>query len=225
MFDSTIEHENSASHSRGVRVLGSKLRELRRSRGWTQKELARRSGYCSRLVRKAELDGSVSVGTLEDLAVTLSQTGSVVSISDLIYEDSNCIEAFVADLLDTHEQKNSNVFNTFLQPEILVDCSLATHGLPIRGRSSNHTDAISLLEKLRDFLTHVRSRVTQKVVLRSGLHGFAHITVEYRPPRRRKVQLYFDLRFELQNSKISKIYLLSPLAELLPFRSQIWPKK
>lgn len=62
------------------------LRQLRESRGWTQRELAIRSGYTDRLVSKAESGRSVSAHTVEVLAETLSTPDQPIYPEDLIFD-------------------------------------------------------------------------------------------------------------------------------------------
>lgn len=56
-----------------VRVHGDRLTRLRRSCGWTQVELSRRSGYSERLVRKAEQGGRIRQQTLQELLQCFDQ--------------------------------------------------------------------------------------------------------------------------------------------------------
>lgn len=51
---------------------GSLLKERRLLRGWTQEELADKSGFSVRLIAKAEAGGSVSTETIDSLAETLT---------------------------------------------------------------------------------------------------------------------------------------------------------
>ncbi len=63
---------------------GEQLRHFRNKRGWTQDDLATRSGYSKRVVAKAEAGGSVNPDTLEVLAATLSIDGECIHIEDLL---------------------------------------------------------------------------------------------------------------------------------------------
>lgn len=60
------------------------LTQLRKKRGWTQQELATRSGYSERLIGKAEAGKTVSLSTIEDLAETLSEPDETVFLEDLV---------------------------------------------------------------------------------------------------------------------------------------------
>lgn len=75
-----------ARKSLSRQVNGRKLRELRMALGWTQEELAARSGYSTRLIRKAESCQALRRRTIIDLAETLSMGGLPVSDSDLVHD-------------------------------------------------------------------------------------------------------------------------------------------
>lgn len=62
------------------------MRQLRLSRGWSQKELARIAGYSDRLVRKAELGGTLDIETIQDIAEALSTDLRKVNAESLIQD-------------------------------------------------------------------------------------------------------------------------------------------
>lgn len=62
---------------------GKLLQQLRQQAGLSQRKLAKQSGYCERLISKAEAGGSVAISTLEDLAQTLSTETRVVFFEEL----------------------------------------------------------------------------------------------------------------------------------------------
>lgn len=59
------------------------LKNLRLQIGWTEAELARRSGYSERLIRKAESGGKIRHEVVADLAICLSEGGKPVTIEEL----------------------------------------------------------------------------------------------------------------------------------------------
>ena len=69
---------------RNVQVCGYRLKHFRNLCGWTQEELSRRSGYCDRLIRKAESGKSISFEAIEVLAQSLCSNDVQVSVEDLI---------------------------------------------------------------------------------------------------------------------------------------------
>ncbi len=60
------------------------IKFLRRRKNWSQKQLAKESGYCERLICKAESGGSIAAATIEVLAKTLSSKDMRVFPEDLI---------------------------------------------------------------------------------------------------------------------------------------------
>lgn len=75
---------------------GELIAFLRQQRGWTQRELARESGYSERLVSKAEASQAISARTVADLADTLSADGEPVFPEDLICDPVALAKAFIA---------------------------------------------------------------------------------------------------------------------------------
>ena len=73
---------------------GPLLRHHRRSRGWTQAQLAARSGYSERVIRKAEAGGLVRPCTLEVLAETLATPEQPLTPADLRGEPLAVVQAY-----------------------------------------------------------------------------------------------------------------------------------
>jgi transcriptional regulator with XRE-family HTH domain len=68
------------SKDANLKVLGARIRELRRERGLTQEELAERAGLHSRYISRVELgDANFGVSVLFDLAKGLG-----ISASELV---------------------------------------------------------------------------------------------------------------------------------------------
>ena len=60
------------SHPRSIPCNGAVVRRLRKRLGLTQAQLAQRSGFSERLIRKAEASTPISLKTVRSLAVALS---------------------------------------------------------------------------------------------------------------------------------------------------------
>ena len=71
------------TRARFIAINGRKLRSFRLSRGWTQSQLAKSSGYSERLVRKAEKGGTLDQDTIQNIAEALSTPEAPVSIESL----------------------------------------------------------------------------------------------------------------------------------------------
>ena len=78
-----------------MKVCGDVLRSLRRRRGMTQEELARRAGFSGRLIGKAEAGRSVSWFTIEVLAEALSTDEDAVSPYDLAASREAIVRKYV----------------------------------------------------------------------------------------------------------------------------------
>jgi transcriptional regulator with XRE-family HTH domain len=74
---------NMSNKKLSLPVNGSALLTNRQSRGWSQEELSRRSGYSVRVIRKAEAGGTLKIETLQTLCEALSITGGQVTLKDL----------------------------------------------------------------------------------------------------------------------------------------------
>jgi transcriptional regulator with XRE-family HTH domain len=60
------------------------IKFLRERKKWSQKQLAKESGYCERLICKAEAGGSIASATIDVLAKTLSTPDMRIHPEDLI---------------------------------------------------------------------------------------------------------------------------------------------
>ena len=81
--------------SRSVRVNGDQLRKFRLSRGWTQTDLARISGYSPRLIRKAESGSAVDIETVRVLAQALSTEDMQVIQRQLTIDNLHIAKAWM----------------------------------------------------------------------------------------------------------------------------------
>ena len=71
------------------------IRELRVQRGWSQRDLAKRAGYSDRLVRKAELGGTLDIETIRNLAEALSTTDEQITFDTLVHDPLSIAQTFV----------------------------------------------------------------------------------------------------------------------------------
>ena len=71
------------------------IKFLRERKKWSQKKLAKESGYCERLICKAESGGSIASATIEVLAKTLSTGDMQVFPEDLISDPIALTKKFI----------------------------------------------------------------------------------------------------------------------------------
>lgn len=79
---------------------GKRIRDLRLAKNWTQRKLAKLSGYSERLIGKAESGGSLTVATIRDLATTLSQPDALIHPEDLMESYIGYVKTFVDAMYD-----------------------------------------------------------------------------------------------------------------------------
>ncbi len=82
--------------TRSARIDGARLAKLRHNLGWTQVDLAATSGYCERVISKAEAGEPISFSTIRDLAESLSVDGQVIRPQDLIFSPIKLVEEFLS---------------------------------------------------------------------------------------------------------------------------------
>lgn len=211
-------------HQRGTAVLGKRLKRFRKLRGWTQQELADRSGYCDRLIRKAERGGPISMEALQVLAMTLCDDGLIVTANDLNGSSRASIEylqcllqptsSFV--LLDGTDLSNEDVF---------VDCCRVGRSLPIYGRFSGQSAFTHWCHVLRLFIVQHWVESLHCLSLVDQSDAFIHVQFGLVPLPDPAVIISrtfdFDLRIRLRDFRISEIFVLSDLKMLSEF-SQKW---
>ncbi len=206
----------SPNTARGIPVWGIRLKELRKRRGWTQQDLANHSGYCERLVRKAELNGTVSEETLEVLAITLSDSQLQVSIDDLsLSSRATAVALDEAIFCPTQTTTESLLFHAHSQ--VTVDCSLADGRLPLhgifhrqRGLTDWHTTVSCLINMDNVF-------VKEHFTLDNARFGYIHASLDYQTSSSTTVTFDIDLRVEFKKCLIHRIVWLSSLERLVPF--------
>lgn len=102
------------------------LKTFRTTLEWTQQELAQRSGYSERLIRKAEAGGTVSLQSIQDIADTLSTPQVPVSYEQLLLDKlemaklvTNSYDLFGKSMLKNCHYVFSNdyIFNCPADPE------------------------------------------------------------------------------------------------------------
>ena len=112
-------------HSRFIEVNGRELRARRLSRGWTQQQLARAAGYTERLIRKAELSGTLDIKTVEDLAEALSTPDSTLGVASLTVNIAAAARRWV-EAMEQHEAR----MVPFVEPDLAEGFEFVCPGDP-----------------------------------------------------------------------------------------------
>ena len=131
-------NQKQKTAKRFVAVNAEKLRDLRLSHGWSQSELARRSGYSARLIRKAESGGSLNYETIEDLAITLSTEEVQIPADQLTCNPKEIVQHFL-EAYDAHGSKCVEHFQHVFAPDIELHCSADVETFPFAGSWKAHS--------------------------------------------------------------------------------------
>ena len=111
---------------------GTLLRQRRQLRGWTQEELAERSGFSVRLIAKAEADGAIHADTVEVLAKTLSTSELPLYPEDLVCDPKRLTLEFIKNL-EVHKENVVDACRHFLSEDIVFTMSGDPKVLPFAG--------------------------------------------------------------------------------------------
>lgn len=105
---------------------------LRQKRGWTQRELAKQSGYSERLVSKAEASQPISASTVSDLADTLSDGDDLVHPEDLVSDPVAMAKAYIAAEYE-HPGNNVDRIRHFLDENVVMRLNGDPEVIPFAG--------------------------------------------------------------------------------------------
>lgn len=119
-------------NGRPTRVNGAEIRRLRLARGWTQKVLARVSGYCERLVRKAEKGGSLNPDSITSLAIALSTPDETILPSQLIIDHLSITQQWVK-RFNEHGRGMLEHIRSFIGNEFELHCRGGACSAPLVG--------------------------------------------------------------------------------------------
>lgn len=110
-----------AAQSRFVAINGRELRQQRLARGWTQLMLAKKAGYSERLVRKAELGGTLDVATIQNLAEALSTPNDIVPAESLTLDIAAIARKWV-ETFDTFKIDMLSEMAPFFSEDFVFEC-------------------------------------------------------------------------------------------------------
>jgi len=74
---------------------GKLIAQLRKLLGWTQNDLARKSGFTERLIVKAEASQNIATSTLQIIAETFREAGAQVTAADLSADPAALAREFI----------------------------------------------------------------------------------------------------------------------------------
>lgn len=139
-------------NARFIEINGRDLRARRLGRGWTQQQLARIAGYTERLIRKAELGGTLDIKTVEDLADALSTPDCPVGVASLTVNIAAVARRWV-EAMEQHEVRMVPVVECFLAEGFEFVCPGEPGTLPFIG---TFRGALGLQQWLQLYFGHIR---------------------------------------------------------------------
>lgn len=99
------------------RANGSRVRDLRKARGWTQLALATRAGYSERVIRKAEGGEAIRHDVLVSLAQALSTPEELITVATLVADPLPLVRKFF-ETYDRYERDMVPHLVDVLSPDI-----------------------------------------------------------------------------------------------------------
>lgn len=169
------ETMTNLTEERSIGVCGERIKYYRSILGWTQDELARRSGYSDRLIRKAEGGHSLSFETLKNLAQALCCNETQVSTDDLISSPQKSVQNFV-DFGFSHCDDIR-----FIHEIASADCELEFNGdarIPLTGTWLGVEGLFRWLKLFRSFVSD-KECPEDAVVVVNDQNGFIHMRLHF----------------------------------------------
>ena len=127
------------------RANGSRVRDLRKARGWTQLTLAARSGYSERVIRKAEASEPLRPDVLVSLAEALSTPEEPITVAMLTTDPLPLVRRFF-EAYDRHEREMLPHLTDVLSPDV----RFVFHADPARNPLSGIWEGLSGLQAYLD---------------------------------------------------------------------------
>lgn len=127
-----LSTRNNQTPKRFCVVNAARMRELRLKCGCSQDELARRSGYTPRLIRKAESGGTLNYATIADLAETFTAFGTEVRIEELLFDPV----AIVKEFIEAYERLGAECIRHlahYFSPNAKLECLVDPLHFPFAG--------------------------------------------------------------------------------------------
>ena len=113
---------------------GDLLRVLRERKNWTQKELAKASGYTERLISKAESGRPISIDAIKILAEALSLDSEPVESADLTSRPIDLAKRYVDALYTQSSEDFFSTLSSFLHDDIEFHIAGDPDVIPFAGK-------------------------------------------------------------------------------------------
>ena len=194
---------NNVTLDRTIHVCGYRLKHFRKLLGWTQEELARRSGYCDRLIRKAEGGGSLSTEAIGNIAQSLCCNGIRVRVDDLVSSPKETVNRFLDAL--RCDDIDRNIIEQLATDQVLVE-SKGGETIPFAGAWKGYD---GMLFWLKTFCEAIVPDTIDKhaVIAVDGDIAFIQKRVCFRLPSKVSPPIDLYLRMEFDCNLIRSIFL------------------
>ena len=208
-------NNNHVSLDRTHHVCGTRLKHFRKILGWTQEELARRSGYCDRLIRKAEGGGSLSTESSGNIAQSLCCNGIRVRFEDLVSSPKETVHRFLDAL--RCDGINIDVVQQLATDQVLVE-SKGGASVPFAGAWKGYTGMLFWLDTFCGAI--VPDSIDKHAVIAvDGDIAFIQTLVCFRLPSKVSPPIDLYLRMEFDCNLVRSIVLNSDSVAIEEFFS------
>lgn len=202
---------------RGIRVDGDRIRFLRLQHGWTQRELASRSGYCDRLIRKAEQGGILSAETIDTLAETLSCERYQVTPHDLCRSARSTLFQLQS-LLQNTKNAFEHDWRAMLDDSVKVNCRGPQQYIPFAGTFQGISAFQAWLALFLKCVVPDPNRSTETIGLLQSNHAFLHNKFVFVGKRAECDQpIDLDMRLTFAEGLIKELIVNANTIELVDF--------
>lgn len=118
--------------NRSMSCNGKLIAKIRKELGWTQNDLARKSGYTERLIGKAEASQAIASSTLKIIAQTFHEAGVSVTQMDLSSDPAALAREFFRSTYK-YGTKSLEVNKRFISPDLVVHFAGDPNVFPFAG--------------------------------------------------------------------------------------------
>ena len=194
---------NNVTLDRTIHVCGYRLKHFRKLLGWTQEELARRSGYCDRLIRKAEGGGSLSTEAIGNIAQSLCCNGIRVRVDDLVSSPKETVNRFLDAL--RCDAIDRNIIEQLATDQVLVE-SKGGETIPFAGAWKGYDGMLFWLKTFCEAIVPA-SIDKHAAIAVDGDIAFFHSLVCFRLSSKVSSPTDLYLRMEFDRNLIRSIFL------------------
>jgi len=205
-----IRHNAQMSPLRTEKVCGDQVKYFRNLLGWTQNELAKRSGYSDRLIRKAEGGRTLAIETINNLAESLSCNGLQVSSNDLILSPKRTVHELIRSI--TSRVIDMRSIHAIAAHDCEVDF-LADARVPFSGRWLKPDGLYRWLKSFSDCI-HEQEHRENAVFAIDEETAFIQLSLSFRHKELVSEEFEVVLGIRFVDNKIQNIHMIADATKL-----------